>query len=146
MKEIDVQLGVTEIPSKAFTPLNGMQLSLTKITIRTIDVRIKKDAFYNLYNLKEININATKRYEYQGEFVLRKNLTGLIMYCQMNQQQACVKNEHYNSVLYKIILGYQFSSEVTTGYISYYKNIYGLITYNKLSKCKINDSLILDKI
>ena len=57
VKNIDICLNVTEIPSKTFGPLKGMQSNLNDITIWTDEsLTIRKMAFYHLDNLKNIAI------------------------------------------------------------------------------------------
>lgn len=147
VEEIHVQLDITEIPTQAFIPLNGMQINLKKISIRTNNrVKVKEMAFHNLYNLNEIFIYSKIMYEYEELFEFRKNLTAMIIYCKINENEACINREKsFNNISYTFSYGNGGNWGSFTSSFSYYKVNYDSLTYNKLSSCKINDTLALDR-
>lgn len=102
---------------------------------------------YNLYNIKNIYISSKdfSWFEEIGGYEFRENLTDVIMYCENNEKEACKRE---NRKLNVITLKSGRNSTNWDKFIintSFVKTNYDSSMYDKLSKCKINDTKILKK-
>ena len=76
VENIDVELNITEIPTKAFSSLNGRQSKLTNITITASKLlTIKQMAFYNLDNLTYLNFKSKINTIEKKAFAFNKSST-----------------------------------------------------------------------